>query len=164
MKYSNKAIESRAQSIATKVVARLNLKGIDAFITGGRVALEVTEDSSTEAFQNFGVSFKDAPIFTIEEWREGHLVFRFPRFSPYRAKVSQESGAFITKLVKDAENRYNSLNKKPEPRKIDIPTLKVYASMPSMVTLRWIFLAFIETLEENQRLRAELSEIQDPQT
>jgi hypothetical protein len=49
-------------------------------------------------------------------------------------------------------------------RVIDIPTLRVYAALPSLINLRWVFLAFIETLEENQRLRAELSEIKAPRT
>jgi hypothetical protein len=45
-------------------------------------------------------------------------------------------------------------------RVLDIPTLRVYAALPSLINLRWVFLAFIETLEENQRLKTELSEIQ----
>ena len=38
-------------------------------------------------------------------------------------------------------------------RVIDIPTLRVYAALPSLINLRWVFLAFIETLEENERLK-----------
>jgi len=124
MKYSNNTIEARARNIATQVVSRLKVKGIPAIITGGQVvSFEVTEAVSTEAFQNIGVSFGDKPIFTIEEYQEGRLVFRFPRSDPYRAKVSQESGEFIARLVKDVEKRYNLVNK-PEPRKIDMPTVE----------------------------------------
>jgi hypothetical protein len=124
MTYSNKIIEDRARNIATQVVSRLNVRGIPATITGGQVvSFEVTEAVSTKAFQSIGVSFGDAPIFTIEEYREGRLVFRFPRSDPYRAKVSQESGGFLTRLVKDVEKRYNLLNK-PEPRKIDVSTVE----------------------------------------
>lgn len=77
MKYINKTIEDRALDIATQVVSILP--------SPGGQSPSRYEGVSTKATLSFWVSVEGHPIFTIEEWRESHLIFRFPSFSPYRA-------------------------------------------------------------------------------
>lgn len=49
------------------------------------------------------------------------------------------------------------LKKNPKHPELSIPLLNTYASLPSMAPIRWIFLACIKILEENERLKLELS-------
>lgn len=44
--------------------------------------------------------------------------------------------------------------KAKKPRVVDEHLLRAYASLPSLTNLRWIFLAHLETLKENERLKA----------
>lgn len=96
-KYSNEAVESRAKSTVTRVIAELTSKGISTTLT---------------SYQGFGVKFpgREEPIFTVKEFHPGTLCYKFPRFQPFRQKVAQEmtKGSF-RKLVNDAVARYKLL-------------------------------------------------------